>query len=90
MKKLIDYLNAIPAEDRDAFAAQCETSFDYLRQVGYGNRACKEALAIRIERATDRVIRCEDLCPDADWAFIRASAAESESRKRRKEDQVAG
>lgn len=75
MKKLLAYLNAIPVEAREPFAAKCGTSFDYLRQIGYGNRACTEGLAIELERETGRALTCEELCPKADWAFIRASAA---------------
>lgn len=71
--KLIDYLNAIPVEARESFATRCGTSFDYLRQVGYGNRACTEKLAINLERESGRMLVCEELCPDADWAFIRAA-----------------
>lgn len=70
---LIDYLNAIPVEAREAFATKCGTSFDYLRQVGYGNRACSEGLAINLERESKRQLLCETLCPKADWAFIRAT-----------------
>lgn len=69
--KLIDYLNAIPVEARESFAARCGTSFDYLRQVGYGNRVCTEKLAINLERESNRILVCEELCPGADWAFIR-------------------
>lgn len=72
--KLIDYLNAIPVEARESFAARCGTSFDYLRQVGYGNRACSEKLAINLERESGRMLTCEELCPTTDWAFIRATA----------------
>ena len=72
--KLIDYLNAMPVEARASFAKKCGTSFDYLRQVGYGNRACSEKLAIVLERETNRELICEFLCPSADWAFIRATA----------------
>jgi DNA-binding transcriptional regulator YdaS (Cro superfamily) len=71
--KLIDYLNAIPVEAREPFAARCGTSFDYLRQVGYGNRTCTEKLAINLERESGRMLVCEELCPEADWAFIRAA-----------------
>lgn len=78
--KLIDYLNAIPVEARESFAARCGTSFDYLRQVGYGNRACSEKLAINLERESSRMLTCEELCPDADWAFIRATAHPSKRR----------
>ncbi len=78
--KLIDYLNAIPVEARESFAARCGTSFDYLRQVGYGNRACAEKLAINLERESGRMLTCEELCPDTDWAFIRATARPGKRR----------
>ncbi|MCY0913228.1 YdaS family helix-turn-helix protein [Massilia sp. H27-R4] len=71
--RLIDFLNSLPAERRVSFAANCGTTFDYLRQVGYGNRLCREALAINIERESHRMIVCEELRPDVDWAFLRAS-----------------
>ena len=71
--KLIDYLNAIPVEARESFATRCGTSFNYLRQVGYGNRPCPEKLAINLERESNRILVCEELCPEADWAFIRAN-----------------
>lgn len=74
MKTLIDYLNAMPVAEREQFAKRCGTSFDYLRQVGYGNRACTETLAINLERESNRTLQCETLCPKADWAFIRATA----------------
>jgi DNA-binding transcriptional regulator YdaS (Cro superfamily) len=33
-----------------------------------------------IERITNRQVRCEDLCPDVDWGFIRGTApADKES-----------
>lgn len=73
MKKLSDFLNAIPEDKRDAFASRCGTSFAYLRQIGYGNRPCTEGMAIKLERETDREFTCEELCPEADWAFIRAA-----------------
>lgn len=73
MKQLLDYLNAIPVSDRDDFARRCGTSFDYLRQIGYGNRACSAELAIDLERESGGVLRCEDLNSRADWDFVRAS-----------------
>jgi DNA-binding transcriptional regulator YdaS (Cro superfamily) len=78
--KLIDYLNAIPVEARDSFAARCGTSFNYLRQVGYGNRPCPEKLAINLERESNRILLCEELCPEADWAFIRSTTPPSRRR----------
>jgi len=72
--KLINYLNAMPAEVRESFALECGTSVGHLRQIGYGNRPCREALAIKIERHSSRAVTCEELRPDVDWAYIRASA----------------
>lgn len=78
--KLIDYLNAIPVEARDPFAKRVGTSFDYLRQIGYGNRPCPEKIAINLERESNRILLCEELCPEADWAFIRATNHPSRRR----------
>lgn len=80
--KLIDYLNAIPVEAREPFAARCGTSFDYLRQVGYGNRVCTERLAINLERESGRMLTCEELCPAADWAVVRSAPAQHRSKRR--------
>lgn len=76
--ELIEYLNAIPLEARDSFAERCGTSFDYLRQVGYGNRKCTEGLAMHLERESGKVLICEDLCPAADWSVVRGTALPSE------------
>lgn len=78
--KLIDYLNAIPVEARDPFAKRCGTSFNYLRQVAYGNRPCPEKLAVNLERETNRLFLCEQLCPDVDWAFIRSTTPATRRR----------
>jgi DNA-binding transcriptional regulator YdaS (Cro superfamily) len=80
--KLIDYLNAIPVEARESFAARCGTSFDYLRQVGYGNRACTEKLAINLERESSRMLTCEELCPGTDWAVIRSAPPPARMKRR--------
>jgi DNA-binding transcriptional regulator YdaS (Cro superfamily) len=79
--KLLDYLYAIPLEARGAFATRCGTSFDYLRQVGYGNRPCTERLAINLERESGRMLTCEELCPSTDWAVVR-SAPPSRAKRR--------
>lgn len=78
--KLIDYLNAIPVEARDPFAKRVGTSFDYLRQIGYGNRPCPEKIAINLERESNRILLCEELCPETDWAFIRSTSLASRRR----------
>jgi hypothetical protein len=63
---LIDYLNSLPVEKRAGLAAYCGTSFDYLRQIGYGNRSCSPLLAVRLERVSQGVITRKQLFPD-DW-----------------------
>lgn len=77
---LIDYINSIPEEDREAFAKRCGTSLGYLRQVAYGNRRCRESLAINVERESVRKVLCEELRPDVDWAFLRSSDSQVPSR----------
>lgn len=66
---LIDYLNSLPVERRAGLAAYCGTSFDYLRQIGYGNRPCSPLLAVRLERVSRGVITRKLLFPD-DWARL--------------------
>lgn len=61
--------------DRAAFAERCGTSFDYLRQIAYGERTCRESIAINLERESLGALRCEVLRPDVDWAYLRSSAS---------------
>jgi len=71
--KLIDYINSITETERERLATKCGTSLGYLRQVAYGNRRCRESLAINIERESNRMVVCEELRPDVDWFFLRQS-----------------
>ena len=68
---LKNYLNSLPANERQAFGERCGTSFAYLRQIGYHNRPCSIAMAITLDRESGGILRCEDLCPDADWRVLR-------------------
>jgi len=73
MKLLLDYLNSMPAAAQEDFAKRCDTTVGYLRQIGYGHRACPAHLAINIERESNRALVCEELRPTGvDWAYIRA------------------
>jgi DNA-binding transcriptional regulator YdaS (Cro superfamily) len=73
MKKLLDYLNSMPVAAQEDFATRCATTVGYLRQIAYDHRPCQPALAINIERESERAIVCEELCPSGvDWAYIRA------------------
>lgn len=67
------YLFAIPADEREAFAVRCGTTYAHLRNVAYGQKPCGASLAINVDRESCGAVRCEDLRPDVDWAYLRQS-----------------
>ena len=67
------YFMAKTKEQRDAFAALCGTTRGHLTNIAYGQKTCAEKLAIAIERESHGAVRCEDLCPDVDWAYLRGT-----------------
>ena len=71
--ELIKFLSDLPASERSTFARRCDTSFRHLQNVGYGYKKAGESLAINIERESKGLVRCEDLRPDVDWAYLRNS-----------------
>lgn len=71
---LREFLNAKSKEEVERLASRCGTSVGMLRQIAYGHRRAREALAINLERETSGEIVCEMLRPDVDWKFIRNSA----------------
>lgn len=78
--KLIEYLNSLPADRRIYLAACCRTSFDYLRQIGYGNRSCTPLIAVCLERESKGIITRKSLFPD-DWAILWPELAEQGAAK---------
>ena len=68
------FLKSLPADEREFFALRCETSFAHLRNVAYGLKTAGESLCINIERETAGAVRCEDLRPDVDWAYLRGTS----------------
>ena len=73
--KLHDYLKSLNPEQRAQFARRCETSVEYLFQLGRGVRSTKIGLAVAIERESGRKVTCEELLPDVDWAYLRRGVA---------------
>jgi DNA-binding transcriptional regulator YdaS (Cro superfamily) len=59
------------------FAQRCGTTVGQMKQVAGGYRRAGESLAINIERESGGAVRCEDLRPDVDWAYIRSTRADS-------------
>jgi DNA-binding transcriptional regulator YdaS (Cro superfamily) len=75
MDALKSYWKSLSAQQRDELAAACETTSGHLANVVYECRTCSEKLAIALERETKGAIRCEDLRPDVDWAYLRSTGA---------------
>ena len=73
MQSLRSYLNSLLPADQVAFAARCGTSAGYLRKAISIEQRIAESTAIAIERESGGAVRCEDLRPDVDWAYIRST-----------------
>ncbi len=74
MKKLLDYLNSLPKDARTSLCLACGTSEGYLRKAVSKKSKLGADLCISLERETRAAVRCEDLRPEVDWAFIRAGS----------------
>ena len=73
MDTLLAYLNKLSIDGRDVFARDCGTSIGYLRKACSINQKIGADLCIKIERSSGGVVRCEDLRPDVDWGYLRAT-----------------
>ena len=71
--ELFEYIKKLSKSERNYFALRCGTSFAHLRNVAYGYKRAGELLCINIERESDGLVECEDLRPDVDWGYLRAS-----------------
>lgn len=79
MDEFKKYWLDIPVPDRKAFAVRCGTTDKYLNMVAHGQkRRVGENLAIAIDRETGGCVRCEQLRPDVDWAYLRGTAGSPE------------
>ncbi len=77
MEKLLQYLNSLSKESRTAFCGACGTTEGYLRKAVSKSQQLGGDLCILIERESKSAVICEDLRPDADWAFIRSTGPSS-------------
>lgn len=76
MEKLLAYLNSLPKAERTELVTRCETSEGYLRKAISRGQRLGESLCINLERESGRAIRCEEMRPDVDWAYLRATTQE--------------
>lgn len=72
--KLLELWRGLSRAEREAFAGRCGTTVNHLRNLAYTDKRCGESLCINIERETGGAVRCEDLRPDVDWAWLRMPA----------------
>lgn len=68
------YFLALSDEQKTSFAKACKTTVGQIQQVMYGHRKCNAVLAIDIERESKGAVRCDDLCPQADFDYLRQQA----------------
>ena len=71
MEALRVYLNSMSPGKQESFAEECDTSLSYLRKAISVDQKIGEGLAMRIEKASGGKVRCEELRPDVDWAYMR-------------------
>lgn len=75
MKKLLEYLNGLPIDERKAFCARCGTTEAYLRKAVSIGQKIGESLCINIDRESAGEVTVDTLRPDVDWAYVRDSKA---------------
>lgn len=85
---LLAYLKSLDKSEREDFARRCNSSVDYLSQIGYGNRTPKADLAVRIEKESGQGVTCEELLPGVDWAYVRKGALKANLRHAKKPEKV--
>lgn len=70
-EQLKNYLSGLTLEGRKTFAKECLTTVGNLQQIIYVNKKCGAPLAIRIDKASAGKVRCDSLCPEADFDYLR-------------------
>ena len=73
MEKLRKYLATLTPPDQAAFARRCGTTIGYLRKILCTKGRLGESIVIALERESGRKVRCEDMRPDVDWAYVRGT-----------------
>lgn len=78
MQTLRTFLNGLDSARQQAFAVECGTTIGYLRKACSINQRLGADLCIAIERESGGSVRCEELRPDVDWAYLRATNCPAE------------
>lgn len=72
--QLKQFLKPMTKDERVAFAKKCGTTLGNLHQMIYSTTPCSASLAIVIDRESNGAVRCDDLCPQADFNYLRQQA----------------
>lgn len=75
MRALLNYLNDLPPPEQAAYAVRCGTTVGYLRKAISKGQKLGESLVINLERESGAKVRCEEVRPDVDWAYLRTRPA---------------
>lgn len=73
MEELRAYLRTLDVRAQHAFANRCGTSLGYLRKALSVKGRLGEHIVIAAERESGGKVRCENLRPDIDWAYLRGT-----------------
>ena len=79
MEKLLQYINALPPDERDLFAGRCGTSVSYLRKAVSLGQTLGPALCVSIELASGGEVRRADL--RSDWPLIWPELGTADARQ---------
>lgn len=71
MRKLVEFLEKQPQGYKAQLARAIGRSPSYFSRQLSGDRAFTAGDCVGIEKHTDGAVRCEDILPDVDWAFLR-------------------
>lgn len=68
-------------EQRSEFAIRVNSTTGHLANVAYGVKPCAASLAVSIDRESKGSVRCETLCPEVDWPYLRRRSRDQTKRK---------
>ena len=71
METLINYINNLSPFERKQFERRGGVSISYIRKAASTGQRLGAEYCIAIEKATKRLVTCEQIRPDIDWEYIR-------------------
>lgn len=69
--KLRSFYYGLSTKARADFALKCDTSDGQIKQIISKHRTCSPVLAVEFDKASDGFIRCDELCPQIDFEYVR-------------------